>query len=241
MTAAALPAGCRRQSRTPISRNCWARNRSPDSEARRYRRPSRPGPRHAARRRRNCRRNGGAAAALAVLATVLTIVLGNAAVSRRPRSAARQDRHRGRRQPRAAVRNAQYWYIKGWVSYSVCDSGSATSKCAFWKATQTARSGSRYLNDCRTGLLREDGRDARGVLLFHHLHCRVRGGTNDPPTGFVQSHPRPAHLPLMPDQTEMRAVSSPCRRKLTTIGTCCTTSLARGRRSPVPGSRLIPA
>jgi hypothetical protein len=174
--------------------------------------------RHARRRKSMIAAAGGGAATLAVLATVLTMFLGKA-VGVSPaavRLLAKIATVAGR-QPNVAVRNGQFWYIKSWVSYSVCNGGSANSKCVLEKPheRQVWQSVS---NECRTGLLREDGRDTRLTFSSNYLHCPYRGGMNDPTYRFLQSLPTDPHTLLIRIETEMNGQQPVPQEAFTTIG-----------------------
>jgi hypothetical protein len=91
------------------------------------------------------------------------------------------------RQPSPPVRNSQFWYIKSWVSYEVCNGGSG-SGCRMEKPHERQIWQS-VSNQCVTGLLREDGQDMRLVFSTNYLHCPYLGSVNDPSYRFLQSLP----------------------------------------------------
>lgn len=91
------------------------------------------------------------------------------------------------RQPSPPVRNSQFWYIKSWVSYEVCNGGSGSGcrmeephERQIWQSVS---------NQCVTGLLREDGQNTRLVFSTNYLHCPYLGSVNDPSYRFLQSLP----------------------------------------------------
>ena len=204
--------------------------------------------RHAARRKAVVAAAGGGAAALAMLATVLTIVLGNAAgVSPAAVRLLAKIATVAGRQPHAAVRNGQYWYIKSWVSYSVCDAGSVTSKCVLEKPHERQIWQS-VSNECRTGLLREDGRDTRLTFSTNYLHCPYRGGMNDPTYRFLQSLPTDPHTLLIRIEKEMSGQQPVPQEAFTTIGDLLHETIAPPRVSAalyraaalIPGVTVVP-
>ncbi len=146
--------------------------------------------RQAARRRKSAiAAVAGTATAFAALGVALTMILGSAAggspeTVRLLAKIATVAEH----QPSAHVRNSQFWYIKSWVSYSVCDGGSASSKCVLEKPheRQVWQSVS---NQCRTGLAREYGRNIPLKFSSNYLHCPYRGSMNSPTYRFLQSLP----------------------------------------------------
>ena len=174
--------------------------------------------RHAARRKSMIAAAGGGAATLAVLGTVLTMFLGNAVgVSPTAVRLLAKIATVAERQPNVAVRNGQFWYIKSWVSYSVCNGGSANSQCILEKPheRQIWQSAS---NECRAGLLREDGRDTRLTFSSNYLHCPYRGGMNDPTYRFLQSLPTDPHTLLVRIEMEMNGQQPVPQEAFTTIG-----------------------
>ena len=120
------------------------------------------------------------------------------------------------RQPIPPVRNSQFWYIKSWVAYQVCNGGSASS-CRIVKPHERQIWQS-VSNQCVTGLLREDGQDTPLVFSTNYLHCPYRGGVNDPTYRFLQSLPTdpPALLSLIEQQ--MQGQQPRPEQAFTTIG-----------------------
>jgi len=156
------------------------------------------------------------AAALAAAATALALLPAN--TSGASPAAARllaKIATAAARQPAPRVRDSQFWYIKSWVAYQVCNG--ATGKCVMEKPHERQIWQS-VSNQCVTGLLREDGQDTPLVFSTNYLHCPYRGGVNDPTYRLLQSLPTnpPALLSLI--EREMSGQQPPPEEAFTTIG-----------------------
>jgi hypothetical protein len=103
------------------------------------------------------------------------------------------------RQPSPPVRDSQFWYIKSWVAYQVCNGGSGNN-CVMQKPheSQVWQSVS---NLCVTGLARENGQNTPlaenagvvenvgGIMTTVKPQCPDRGHINAPTYRFLQSLP----------------------------------------------------
>ncbi len=175
-----------------------------------------PAGRPATRRRKPAIAIAAAGAAALAAAIVLTLLPGNtpgsspAAVRLLAKIATT-----AARQPSPPVRNSQFWYIKSWVAYQVCDGG--TGKCVLEKPheRQIWQSVSSL---CVTGLLREDGQDTPLKFSSNYLHCPYRGGVNDPTYRFLQSLPTDPHALLDLIEREMQGQQPRPQEAFTTIG-----------------------
>lgn len=120
------------------------------------------------------------------------------------------------RQPSPPVRDSQFWYIKSWISYQVCNGGSSNS-CRIEKPHERQIWQS-VSNECVTGLLREDGEDIPLVFSTNYLHCPYRGGVNDPTYRFLQSLPTDPHALLGVIEQQMQGQLPRPEEAFTTIG-----------------------
>jgi hypothetical protein len=187
--------------------------------------------RQVARRKSALATAAGGATAFAVLGVALTMILGSAAGAspetvRLLAKIATVAEH----QPSTQVRDSQFWYIKSWVSYSVCDGGSANSECVLEKPheRQVWQSVS---NQCRTGLLREDGRDIPLKFSSNYLHCPYRGSMNSPTYRFLQSLPTDPHTLLRLIERDMAGQQPVPQEAFTTIGDLLSEAIAPPRVS----------
>ena len=188
--------------------------------------------RHVARRRTALALTAGGAAAAASVATALTMLLGSAAsVSPAAVHLLSKIATVAERQPGAHVRNSQFWYIKSWVSYSVCGGSGDNNKCYLEKPHKRQIWQSVY-NQCRVGLLRENGRDIRlDSSVGPDLRCPYRGGVNDPTYRFLQSLPTDPHRLLDLIAREMNGQQPVPEEEFTTIGDMLHESIAPPRVS----------
>ncbi len=205
--------------------------------------------RQAARRRKSAiAAVAGTATAFAALGVALTMILGSAAggspeTVRLLAKIATVAEH----QPSAHVRNSQFWYIKSWVSYSVCDGGSASSKCVLEKPheRQVWQSVS---NQCRTGLAREYGRKIPLKFSSNYLHCPYRGSMNSPTYRFLQSLPTDPRALLTLIEMDMAGQQPVPEEAFTTIGDLLNEAIAPPRVSAalyraaalIPGVTVVP-
>ncbi len=171
------------------------------------------------------------AAAVAAAATALTLLPAN--TSGASPAAARllaKIATAAARQPGPQVRDSQFWYIKSWVAYQVCNGGSQTSKCVMEKPHERQIWQS-VSNQCVTGLLREDGQDTPLVFSTNYFHCPYRGGVNDPTYRLLQSLPTnpPALLSLI--EREMQGQLPRPEEAFTTIGDLLREAIAPPRVS----------
>jgi hypothetical protein len=103
-------------------------------------------------------------------------------------------------QPSPAVRDSQFWYIKSWVSFQVCNGGSGNN-CVMQKPHERQIWQS-VSNLCVVGLVRENGQETTldenagvvvesvgGVTKTIKPQCPDRGHINDPTYRFLQSLP----------------------------------------------------
>jgi hypothetical protein len=184
-----------------------------------------PAGRPATRRRRTPAIIIAAAAAAGVAASVLTLLPGNTSgaspaamqlLARIATAAAGQ--------PSPPVRDSQFWYIKSWVAYQVCNGGSG-SNCVLEKPHERQIWQS-VSNLCVTGLLREDGQstplaeNTNGGLGTSppNSHCVDRGSMNAPTYRFLQSLPTDSHVLLSLIEQEMQGQQPPPEEAFTTIG-----------------------
>jgi hypothetical protein len=172
--------------------------------------------RQVARRKSGIAVAAGAAATLTALGAALIILLGNAvgfspaAVRLLAKIATVAER-----QPSPRVRDSQFWYIKSWVSYSVCNGG--TGNCVLERPHERQIWLS-VSNQCRPGLLREYGHDTRLTFSSNYLHCPYRGGMNDPTYRFLQSLPTDPRTLLSLIEREMSGQQPRPQEAFTTIG-----------------------
>jgi hypothetical protein len=120
------------------------------------------------------------------------------------------------RQPSPPVRDSQFWYIKSWVAYQVCEGGSGND-CTTEKPHESQIWQS-VSNQCVTGLLREDGQDTPLVFSSNYLHCPYRGDVHDPTFRFLQSLPTNAHTLLSLIEQQMQGQLPRPEEAFTTIG-----------------------
>jgi hypothetical protein len=132
-------------------------------------------------------------------------------------------------QPAPPVRDSQFWYIKSWVSYLVCNGGSGNN-CVLEKPHERQIWQS-VSNLCVTGLLREDGQDTRLTFSSNYLHCPYRGGVNDPTYKFLQSLPTDPHALLSLIERQMSGQQPPPKEAFTTIGDLLREAIAPPRVS----------
>jgi hypothetical protein len=132
------------------------------------------------------------------------------------------------RQPSPAVRNGQFWYIKSWVSYQVCNGGTSACKLEKPHERQIWQSVS---NQCVTGLLREYGQDTPLKFSSNYLHCPYRGGMNDPTYRFLQSLPTDPHALLGRIEQQMQGQLPQPVEAFTTIGDLLREAIAPPRVS----------
>jgi len=136
------------------------------------------------------------------------------------------------RQPSPPVRDSQFWYIKSWVAYQVCNGGSGNN-CVLEKPHERQIWQS-VSNLCVTGLLREDGQDTPLKFSSNYLHCPYRGGVNDPSYRFLQSLPTDPHALLDLIERQMSGQQPPPQEAFTTIG-----DLLREAIAPPPVSAAL--
>jgi hypothetical protein len=162
-----------------------------------------PAGRPATRRRKPAIAIGAAGAAALAAALVLTLLPGNTpGASPAAMRLLAKIATTAARQPSPPVRDSQFWYIKSWVSYLVCNGGSGNN-CVLEKPHERQIWQS-VSNQCMTGLLREDGQDTPLKFSSNYLHCPYRGGVHDPTYRFLQSLPTdpPALLSLIEQQMQ---------------------------------------
>jgi hypothetical protein len=133
------------------------------------------------------------------------------------------------RQPSPPVRDSQFWYIKSWVAYQVCNGGSGNN-CVLEKPHERQIWQS-VSNLCVTGLLREDGQDTPLKFSSNYLHCPYRGGVNDPSYRFLQSLPTDPHALLDLIERQMSGQQPPPQEAFTTIGDLLREAIAPPRVS----------
>ena len=133
------------------------------------------------------------------------------------------------RQPSPPVRDSQFWYIKSWVAYQVCNGGSGNN-CVLEKPHERQIWQS-VSNLCVTGLLREDGQDTPLKFSSNYLHCPYRGGVNDPSYRFLQSLPTDPHALLDLIERQMSGQQPPPQEAFTTIGDLLREAIAPPRAS----------
>jgi hypothetical protein len=121
------------------------------------------------------------------------------------------------RQPSPPVRDSQFWYIKSWVSYQVCNGGDTNATCVIVKPRERQIWQS-VSNQCVTGLLREDGRNIRLVFSSNYLHCPYRGGVQSPTYRFLQSLPTDPHTLLSLIERDMQGQLPRTEEAFSTIG-----------------------
>jgi hypothetical protein len=119
------------------------------------------------------------------------------------------------RQPSPPVRNSQFWYIRSWVAYEVCNGG--TSNCILEKPHERQIWQS-VSNLCVTGLLREDGQDTPLAFSSNYLHCPYQGGVHDPTYRFLQSLPTDPHALLSLIEQQMQGQLPRPEEAFTTVG-----------------------
>jgi len=120
------------------------------------------------------------------------------------------------RQPAPPVRDSQFWYIKSWVAYQVCNGGSGNN-CVLVKPHERQIWQS-VSNQCVTGLLREYGQDTPLKFTTNYLHCPYRGGVHDPTYRFLQSLPTDPHALLGLIEQQMQGQLPRPEEAFTTIG-----------------------
>jgi len=120
------------------------------------------------------------------------------------------------RQPAPPVRDSQFWYIKSWVAYQVCNGGSGNN-CVLVKPHERQIWQS-VSNQCVTGLLREYGQDTPLKFTTNYLHCPYRGGVHDPTYRFLQSLPTDPHALLSLIEQQMQGQQPRPEQAFTTIG-----------------------
>jgi len=120
------------------------------------------------------------------------------------------------RQPAPPVRDSQFWYIKSWVAYQVCNGGSGNN-CVLVKPHERQIWQS-VSNQCVTGLLREYGQDIPLKFTTNYLHCPYRGGVHDPTYRFLQSLPTDPHALLSLIEQQMQGQLPRPEEAFTTIG-----------------------
>jgi hypothetical protein len=148
-------------------------------------------------------------------------------------------------QPSPPVRNSQFWYIKSWVAYQVCNGG--TGKCVLEKPHERQIWQS-VSNLCVTGLLREDGQDIPLKFSSNYLHCPYQGGVNDPTYRFLQSLPTNPHALLSLIERQMQGQLPRPEEAFTTIGDLLHEAIAPPRVSAalyraaalIPGVTVAP-
>ncbi len=133
------------------------------------------------------------------------------------------------RQPSPPVRNSQFWYIKSWVAYLVCNGGSGND-CVLEKPHERQIWQS-VSNLCVTGLLREDGQDTPLRFASNYLHCPYRGGVHDPTYRFLQSLPTDPHALLSLIERQMQGQLPRPEEAFTTIGDLLREAIAPARVS----------
>jgi hypothetical protein len=127
------------------------------------------------------------------------------------------------RQPSPPVRDSQFWYIKSWVAYQVCNGGSGNN-CVLEKPHERQIWQS-VSNLCVTGLLREQGQNTPLAENASEIgtsspkpQCPDRGGMNDPTYRFLQSLPTDPHALLSLIEQEMQGQQPRPQEAFTTIG-----------------------
>jgi hypothetical protein len=130
------------------------------------------------------------------------------------------------RQPSPPVRDSQFWYIKSWVAYLVCNGGSGNN-CVLEKPHERQIWLS-VSNLCVTGLLREDGQD---TPLAENTNCPDRGHMNAPTYRFLQSLPTDPRALLDLIEREMAGQQPRPEEAFTTIGDLLREAIAPPRVS----------
>ncbi len=130
------------------------------------------------------------------------------------------------RQPSPPVRDSQFWYIKSWVAYLVCNGGSGNN-CVLEKPHERQIWLS-VSNLCVTGLLREDGQD---TPLAENTSCPDRGHMNAPTYRFLQSLPTDPRALLNLIEREMAGQQPRPEEAFTTIGDLLREAIAPPRVS----------
>ena len=133
------------------------------------------------------------------------------------------------RQPAPPVRDSQFWYIKSWVAYQVCNGGSGNN-CVLVKPHERQIWQS-VSNQCVTGLLREYGQDTPLKFTTNYLHCPYRGGVHDPTYRFLQSLPTDPHALLSLIEQQMQGQLPGPEEAFTTIGDLLREAIAPPRVS----------
>ena len=133
------------------------------------------------------------------------------------------------RQPAPPVRDSQFWYIKSWVAYQVCNGGSGNN-CVLVKPHERQIWQS-VSNQCVTGLLREYGQDTPLKFTTNYLHCPYRGGVHDPTYRFLQSLPTDPHALLSLIEQQMQGQLPRPEEAFTTIGDLLREAIAPPRVS----------
>jgi hypothetical protein len=175
-----------------------------------------PAGRPATRRRRPALVITAVGAAALAAAIVLTLLPRNSGSSPAAMRLLAKIATAAARQPSPPVRDNQFWYIKSWVAYQVCNGGSGNDcvlvrphERQIWQSVS---------NQCVTGLLREDGQDTPLVFSTNYLHCPYRGGVNDPTYRFLQSLPTDPHALLSLIEGQMQGQLPRPEEAFTTIG-----------------------
>jgi hypothetical protein len=130
------------------------------------------------------------------------------------------------RQPSPPVRDSQFWYIKSWVAYLVCNGGSGNN-CVLEKPHERQIWLS-VSNLCVTGLLHEDGQD---TPLAENTSCPDRGHMNAPTYRFLQSLPTDPRALLSLIEREMAGQQPRPEEAFTTIGDLLREAIAPPRVS----------
>jgi hypothetical protein len=170
------------------------------------------GPAHPARRRAPVIIIAAAAAAAA---TVLALLPGNTTGA--SPAAARllaKIATTAAAQPNPPVRDSQFWYIKSWASYQVCNVTPSGENC-FVPKPHERQIWQSVSNLCVTGLLREDGQN---TPLAFSSNCPYRGGMNAPTYRFLQSLPTDPQTLLSLIEQEMQGQLPRSEEAFTTIG-----------------------
>lgn len=132
-------------------------------------------------------------------------------------------------QPSPRVRDSQFWYIKSWVSYLVCNGGSGNN-CVLEKPHERQIWQS-VSNQCVTGLLREYGQNTPLTFSTNYLHCPYRGGVHDPTYRFLQSLPTDPQALLNLIEQQMQGQQPRPEEAFTTIGDLLREAIAPPRIS----------
>jgi hypothetical protein len=118
-------------------------------------------------------------------------------------------------QPGPRVRDSQFWYIKSWVAYQICNGGSGNN-CVLDKPHQRQIWQS-VSSLCVTGLLRESGQNTP-LADTPDVKCPDRGSVHDPTYRFLQSLPTDPHALLSLIEREMQGQQPRPEEAFTTIG-----------------------